>query len=65
MCVKSYAMDELLQENKIRKSLAVDLKTYTMLQDICGLERRSKIDQLKILIEQEHERLNIDRAVEA
>jgi|TARA_R100001163_G_scaffold63987_1_gene57116 predicted HAD superfamily hydrolase len=58
-------MDELLQENKIRKSLAVDLKTYTMLQDICGLERRSKIDQLKILIEQEHERLNIERAVEA
>ena len=65
MCVKSYAMDELLQEIKIRKSLAVDLKTYTMLQDICGLERRSKIDQLKILIEQEHERLNIERAVEA
>ena len=43
----------------------MDLKTYTMLQDICGLERRSKIDQLKILIEQEHERLNIERAVEA
>ena len=50
---------------EIRKSLAVDLKTYTMLQDICGLERRSKIDQLNILIEQEHERLNIERAVEA
>lgn len=57
-------MDELLQDNKVRKSLAVDLKTYQMLQEICGMERRSKIEQLKVLIEQEHERLNEKRAVE-
>ena len=39
---------------KIRKSLALDVHTYNLLQDICDLERRSKIDQLKVLIEREH-----------
>lgn len=39
---------------KGRKSLAVDVDTYNMLQDICVAERRSKIDQLKVLIETAH-----------
>ena len=40
-----------------RKSLAVDLDTYNMLQEICDVERRSKIDQLKVLIETAHDQL--------
>ena len=42
---------------KIRKSLALDVHTYNMLQDICDQQRRSKIDQLKVLIEREHRAL--------
>ena len=42
---------------KIRKSLALDVHTYNMLQAICDKERRSKIDQLKVLIEREHKAL--------
>tara|TARA_R100001377_G_scaffold85205_2_gene70776 strand:+ start:562 stop:735 length:174 start_codon:yes stop_codon:yes gene_type:complete len=42
---------------KIRKSLALDVHTYNMLQEICDTERRSKIDQLKVLIEREHKAL--------
>ena len=42
---------------KIRKSLALDVHTYNLLQDICNKERRSKIDQLKVLIEREHRAL--------
>ena len=40
-----------------RKSLAVDQKTYDMLQEICFEERRTRIEQLKILIEEEHKRI--------
>ena len=53
------------ENNKIRKSLAVDVKTYDLLQDICGQEHRSKIDQLKVLIEKEHRRLDALTAAEA
>jgi|TARA_R110000787_G_scaffold80572_1_gene175238 transcriptional regulator of NAD metabolism len=42
---------------KIRKSLALDVHTYNLLQEICNRERRSKIDQLKVLIEREHRML--------
>ena len=42
---------------KGRKSLAVNVDTYNLLQDICNNERRSKIDQLKILIESAHRNL--------
>ena len=42
---------------KTRKSLALDVRTYNMLQDICNSERRTKIDQLKVLIEREHKSL--------
>ena len=51
---------------EIRKSLAVDIPTYEKLQSICGWEHRSKIDQLKVLIQKEHKRLatvNADEAV--
>jgi|TARA_R110000751_G_scaffold34196_1_gene84849 hypothetical protein len=40
-----------------RKSLAVDRHTYDLLQEICFDQRRSKINQLKLLIEHEHDRL--------
>tara|TARA_R100001082_G_scaffold1404_3_gene1219 strand:- start:16910 stop:17086 length:177 start_codon:yes stop_codon:yes gene_type:complete len=50
-------MDENIQNIKYpkgRKTLAVDVDTYNLLQDICNKQRRSKIDQLKILIEKAH-----------
>tara|TARA_R100000655_G_scaffold86057_2_gene126001 strand:+ start:465 stop:665 length:201 start_codon:yes stop_codon:yes gene_type:complete len=40
-----------------RKSLAVDEETYNKLSEICGMERRTKINTLRILIEGEHDRL--------
>jgi hypothetical protein len=59
MCKSVYnsSMDIHTENNKMRKSLAVDVKTYDLLQEICDMERRSKIDQLKVLIEKEHARL--------
>ena len=52
-------MDNITTEinPKIRKSLALDVHTYNMLQAICDKEHRSKIDQLKVLIEREHKAL--------
>ena len=41
--------------DKKRKSLAVDERTYNLLNQICFKGRRSKIDQLKILIENSHD----------
>jgi len=61
ICAKEYKitpMETIIDNTKTRKSLAVDVKTYELLQDICSMERRSKIDQLKVLIEKEHKRLN-------
>ena len=40
-----------------RKSLAVDQETYDLLQELCMQERRSKVDQLRMLIEREHARI--------
>tara|TARA_E500000305_G_C3928214_1_gene191499 strand:- start:418 stop:591 length:174 start_codon:yes stop_codon:yes gene_type:complete len=40
----------------IRKSIAVDVETFDMLQEICNIERRNKIQQLQILIKKEHSR---------
>ena len=48
-----------MTDTKTRKSLALDLRTYNLLQEICDAERRSKIDQLKVLIEREHQALSI------
>ena len=40
----------------VRKSLAVDVETFDMLQEICNIERLNKIQQLQILIKKEHSR---------
>tara|TARA_R100001198_G_C5164327_1_gene168084 strand:+ start:125 stop:349 length:225 start_codon:yes stop_codon:yes gene_type:complete len=45
-----------------RKSLAVDETTYEMLSRICAERRRSKIQQLQVLIEAEFYALNLDRS---
>ena len=42
------------EDSKTRKSLALDVRTYNMLQDICNHQERSKIGQLKVLIEKEY-----------
>ena len=65
---KFYRMEHMITESdieqtkkdgkEIRKSLAVDPRTYTLLQEICDMEHRSKIDQLKVLIQKEHKRLS-------
>ena len=49
--------DKEVKYPKGRKSLAVDVDTYNLLQEICVVERRSKIDQLKVLIELKHQSL--------
>ena len=49
---------------EIRKSLAVDPATYNLLDEICQMEHRSKIDQLKVLIQKEHKRLTTVNADE-
>ena len=58
-------MEQLEQPQRQRKSLAVDQKTYDMLQSICFEHRRTRIEQLKILIEREHRELfgEVDEAV--
>ena len=57
-----------IMENEIdtrpRKSLAVDVLTYNLLQDICNFQRRTKIDQLKVLIEREHEALGLSETAQ-
>ena len=45
---------------EIRKSLAVDPATYDLLEEICIMENRSKIDQLKRLIQKEHKKLSAE-----
>ena len=42
------------EDYKTRRSLALDVRTYNMLQEICNHQERSKIGQLKVLIEREH-----------
>tara|TARA_R110000787_G_scaffold18626_5_gene56872 strand:- start:1349 stop:1591 length:243 start_codon:yes stop_codon:yes gene_type:complete len=58
-------IEEKPQPDRQRKSLAVDQRTYDLLQEICFDQRRSKIDQLKILIEHEHDRLFLAAGIEA
>jgi|TARA_R110000787_G_C13186982_1_gene422520 hypothetical protein len=53
------------QDKKIRKSLAVDIETYEMLQEVCKSESRSRIDQLRFLIGNEHRRIQQRNAIEA
>ena len=37
--------------NKGYRTLTVDLKTYEMLEEICSVERRKKIDQIRLFVE--------------
>jgi|TARA_R100000005_G_C4895489_1_gene140166 ferritin-like protein len=57
MITGSNNMEDRKTGKEIRKSLAVDPATYDLLQSICEMEHRSKIDQLKVLIQKEHKRL--------
>ncbi len=58
MITESDTIDTRKDGKEIRKSLAVDPATYDLLQQICQMEHRSKIDQLKVLIQKEHKRLS-------
>ena len=58
-------VEDKQQPDRQRKSLAVDQHTYDLLQEICFDQRRSKIDQLKILIEHEHDRLFLAAGIQA
>ena len=42
------------------RTLTVDKVTYDFLEEICKTERRKKIDQLRLLIEESHKELFID-----
>ena len=44
---------------KGRKILAVDFDTYEKLEAVCHVEMRSKIDQLKVLIDRAYQNLVI------
>ena len=49
------------EEPRKRKSLAVDEETYKMLSMVCANRRRSKIQQLQVLIEAEFFALGLDQ----
>jgi hypothetical protein len=36
--------------NKGYRTLTVDLKTYELLEEICSIERRKKIDQIRLMV---------------
>jgi len=40
--------------NKGYRTLTVDLETYKMLEEICNSERRKKIDQIRLMVENNH-----------
>ena len=58
--VASVSVDTDEKSVRKRKSLAVDETTYEMLSRICAERRRSKIQQLQVLIEAEFYALNVD-----
>jgi|TARA_R100000654_G_scaffold39501_1_gene65331 hypothetical protein len=41
--------------NKGYRTLTVDLETYKMLEEICASERRKKIDQIRLMVEKNHQ----------
>ena len=43
--------------NKGYRTLTVDLATYELLQEICSLERRKKIDQIRLMVETNHKKV--------
>ena len=59
-----YNMDieEKTKTRQHRKSLAVDQDTYNLLEEICFQERRTKIDQLRMMIEDKHDEIFTRRA---
>ena len=58
MITGSNNMENRKEGKEIRKSLAVDPATYDLLQSICDMEQRSKINQRKVLSQREHKRLS-------
>lgn len=57
MCKYYWRWTMEIKKKVQRKSLAVDEDTYNLLNEICGVERRTKNAELKILIEAEHDRI--------
>jgi hypothetical protein len=43
--------------NKGYRTLTVDLKTYELLEEICSIERRKKIDQIRLMVETNHKKV--------
>ena len=55
-------IEEKTKTRQHRKSLAVDQDTYNLLEEICYQERRTKIDQLRMMIEDKHDEIFTRRA---
>jgi hypothetical protein len=55
-------IEEKTKTRQHRKSLAVDQDTYNLLEEICFQERRTKIDQLRMMIEDKHDEIFTRRA---
>ena len=49
--------DMMERDDRKRKSLAIDDKTYWKLREICAKERRTLIMQLQLLIEDRYDEL--------
>ena len=49
--------DTMERDDRKRKSLAIDDKTYWKLREICAKERRTLIMQLQLLIENRYDEL--------
>jgi predicted Ser/Thr protein kinase len=54
-------MEELVEAERKRKSLAVDQTTYDMLQEICNEKGWTKIEALKRLISSERNRIEDEK----
>jgi hypothetical protein len=58
--MKSSIIENNIKEIKYpkgRKSLAIDVETYNLLEELCVVEHRNKIDQLRFMIENRHHQL--------
>ena len=55
-------IEEKTKTRQHRKSLAVDQDTYNLLEEICYQERRTMIDQLRMMIEDKHDEIFTRRA---
>ena len=43
--------------NQGYRTLTVDLKTYELLEELCSIERRKKIDQIRLMVETNHKKV--------